>query len=157
MYDFNSIKKYENVCYNTHCYAEYILAYTELLSLLKVDSNSEINGLCSVPEQDRFRVIDIVERKQVSIPKGTVLTHMSETEFTELKPSFRSRDGRLYSSNRIYFTTNLDQLEDSFRYYSHKYEYVCDGTESVYLDSEYSGESGFYYIESEKPLAVKKI
>ncbi len=113
--------------------------------------------------------------KEITVPNGSTLTHVSPNEFNELKPSFKSKDpskdsnatrgGYLYSSPRIYVTLNKNALVSAKNIADigqnvkiHGYT-IPENIKTVKVDPalQNSARLGACYIETLFPIKVHKI
>lgn len=111
--------------------------------------------------------------KEVIVPNGSVLTHVSPNEFDELIPHFKgkqvsgavSRGGYLYSTPRIYVTlgTNSGPMQNNIADIKstakvNKYT-IPENIRTIKVDPAIPNtlNSGAGYIETNLPIKVKKV
>lgn len=132
--------------------AEYMEKYAQIRDILELGEDSAPFRIeCHRHES----VVTVGRVRKANLAAGTILYHChSAGGRTELRSSYAARDYVKYSEDRIYFT-----LSDYPLYMdkaSHVYEYVCDGSESLYWDYEFDSEesNGCVYIASDEPFTL---
>lgn len=154
------LRDLEAICYETNEYDIYKRAYEELKSRVHIADNEELLAICTRPD-DSIRFMNTVKKGvTIQFQKGTVLSHICPINgLKELKSSFRSIDGCLYSGNRIYFFTS--KYENSFDRLGNRYFYTCDGTEEFHIDMEFEADNKYFgnikavYLEKDNPFTLQ--
>lgn len=116
------------------------------------------------PNKNYVYVKYAISNKQITIPNGSSLYHMSTTDsIRELKPTFRSREesGYFYSSERVYFTIRKSLSKycaDIKRKSKITYYQPVENIRSVQIDPLVPFYTqGAVFIETSNPIKVEKI
>jgi hypothetical protein len=97
--------------------------------------------------------------KEIKLNPSDKLYHATDVDnLTELKPTFRGKNGEQYPNKRIYFwlnTAGSRQIQGKFADDEHVYE-VINNPPSVKTDNEFSSGKAVY-VETNTPIKVRKI
>lgn len=165
-------KYYDIITDEDSTYGEYKRAFNIICRFMGLPNKGVIieNLIFQKDKRDRSQeIVAVMYSKglvQVKIPDDVSLVHISPVDnITELMPSFRSkRAGRyLYPSKRVYFTIELlsgtidpdkaGLVGQRVSKYTPK-EHIS----TAYIDPTYTSSSdGSVYVETDKPIPVKKI
>ena len=116
------------------------------------------------PDHHTLYVEYAYNTKQIELPEGSTLYHMSSVDgITELKPFFKGKSARgfLYDKPRIYFTIrkNMPKFLADYKINEKMHMYVCkENIRKVYVDPlVWSNLQGAVYVETNKPIKVEQV
>lgn len=146
-------------CTNTGNYSQYKKAFDTICKILKIHNASAIgtidedfpsNGMMSFSCR-------VYYTKRMTLKQTDRLIHTSkEKGLTSLGPQFKSSDGVLYASPRVYFSKNssMSKLGGSSGNGDYKYELLSPQS-TAFVDGELGDPA--CYIETKSSLPVKLV
>lgn len=167
--DYQRLSEVYKVIRTAEKYKDYKKAFEELCDFCHIVPKGTIITKCKIrsgiTETSNIVYVQYSENtKTIDIPEGFKLYHMSKVDnITELNPYFRGKSakGFLYYAPRIYLTLkkNMNKALADYRMNEKMYKYeVTDPISKVFVDPLIPDKHNLaVYVETEKPLAVKKI
>lgn len=168
--DYNKLKKLEDEMRAATEYGPYKKAFDAFCHMLKIKPTI-IFKIKYSSTKDRY-MVDVTYSdvdKEITIPNGSVITHVSPNEFNELKPQFKSkaaegvatRGGYFYSTPRVYVTINPDMPNTmaDLKTGAKVNKYIIpENIRTAKVDAAFNSyKIGACYIETKFPIKVTKV
>lgn len=152
---FEKLDRHLNICRTTDNFREYKQHHSQICKMCGFDTRSCIS-MVRIGTNNKISMTFISDRTKANIPPGSKLYHTSKQKnITRLRGTFRSTDGVLYPTMRVYF--NMDNgiskqggLDSSLI----TYEYT-GSVSNAYVDNEIGRKA--VYIETNTSVPVRKV
>jgi hypothetical protein len=154
---FNNLYRHISICRTTENYAEYKQHHFQICKMCGVPSTATIGVGAKFDDNARKVVIPFFceTPKKANIPTGSVLYHTSSQKgIKRLTGRWKSSDGALYSSMRVYFSVGQAMSKTGVGGYNTTYVYTGP-TNNAYIDPELHGSA--VYIETNTSIPVKEM
>lgn len=141
----------------TDNYSEYKQHHLQLCKMCGVPTHSSIAPVPLFEKGNKVVIRFYTEKNKATIPQGSKLYHTSKTNnIKRLTGTWKSSDGVLYSSMRVYFYIGNagNRLGGSSSGSEHVYEFTGN-VNNVFIDPELGGKAVF--IETNTSIPVTQI
>jgi hypothetical protein len=155
---FKNLQRHLNICRTTENYSEYKQHHSQICKMCGVPKDSSI---APSPRLDisshKVCIRFYTEKNKAEIPVGSKLFHTSKQNgITRLQGKWKSSDGVLYSSMRVYFYIGKPGSRIGSTVSENEHIYMYKGsTDNAYIDPELHGNA--IYIETNTSVPVTKI
>lgn len=152
---FEKFKRHLDICQSTDDYREYLQHHRELCKMIGCDLKSVLYCI-RVQKGNKISLYVRTDKTPANIEDGTILYHTTTVKnLNRLNGTFRSKDGALYPSKRVYFTIGKPGSRlggNSMNNTDFIYKYTGD-ISKAFVDQELRGGNAVY-IETETSLPV---